>query len=122
MPEQERFENDQKFMTSEEEKLRIQVAKQEELINELRDRVAHLKGTEGTGTVETVELEVKLQNAEARAEAALKQLEVQSLTHAREISQLKQQLLQKESIIDTLQGRQQYFELPKQQISNSVNF
>ena len=107
-------------MTSEEEKLRIQVVKQEELINELRDRVAHMKGNEGSGNMETVELEVQLQNAEARAEAAQKQLEIQSLTHAREISQLKQQLLQKESIIDTLQGRQQYFELPKQQISNSV--
>jgi len=45
-------------MTTEEEKLRIQVAKQEELINELRDRVAHMKGNEGGGNMETVELEV----------------------------------------------------------------
>lgn len=120
VPEKEMFENDAKFMTSEEEKLRIQVVKQEELINELRDRVSHLKGNEGSGNLEAVGLEVQLQNAEARAEAAQKQLEMQSLTHAREISQLKQQLLQKESIIDTLQGRQQFFELPKQQVSNSV--
>ena len=45
-------------MTSEEEKLRIQVTKQEELINELRDRVSHLKGNEGVGNMETVEIEV----------------------------------------------------------------
>ena len=77
-------------MTSEEEKLRIQVAKQEELINELRDRVAQMKGNDAGGNMETVELEVQLQNAEARAEAAQRQLEQQSLTHAREISQLKQ--------------------------------
>ena len=57
-----------------------------------------------SGDVEKVELEVKLQNAEVRSEAATRQLEEQSLEHAREISLLKQQLLQKESLIDTLQG------------------
>ena len=36
--------------------------------------------------------------------AAQNQLEQQAISHAREISNLKQQLLQKESIIDTLQG------------------
>jgi hypothetical protein len=43
-----------------------------------------------TGDVEKVELEVKLQNAEVRSEAATKQLEEQALEHAREISLLKQ--------------------------------
>jgi len=42
----------------------------------LRDRVSHLKGNEGSGNLEAVELEVQLQNAEARAEAAQKQLEM----------------------------------------------
>ena len=37
-------ENDAKFMTSEEEKLRIQISKQEEIINDLRDELANIKG------------------------------------------------------------------------------
>jgi transposase len=37
-------ENDAKFMTSEEEKLRIQISKQEEIINDLRDDLANIKG------------------------------------------------------------------------------
>lgn len=61
------MENDAKFMTSEEEKLRIQIAKQEEIINELRDELANAKGANPDGNLETVELEVQLQNAEARA-------------------------------------------------------
>ena len=56
-------------MTSEEEKLRIQISKQEEIINDLRDSVAKLKSGQNDGNMETVELEVKLQNAQARAEA-----------------------------------------------------
>ena len=74
----------------EEEKLRIQIAKQEETINELRDEIANLKGGSPDGNLETVELEVKLQNAEARAVGAEQQLEHQALMHAREISNLKQ--------------------------------
>ena len=97
-------ENDAKFMTSEEEKLRIQIAKQEEIINDLRDELANVKGGNPDGNMETVELEVQLQNAEARASAASSQLQEQAVMHAREISNLKQQLLQKESIIDTMQG------------------
>ena len=50
-------------MTSEEEKLRIQISKQEEIINDLRDSVAKLKSGQNDGNMETVELEVKLQNA-----------------------------------------------------------
>ena len=57
-------------MTSEEEKLRIQIAKQEEIINDLRDELANAKGAHPDGNLETVELEVQLQNAEARAQAA----------------------------------------------------
>ena len=53
-------ENDAKFMTSEEEKLRIQIAKQEEIINDLRDELANVKGGHPDGNMETVELEVKL--------------------------------------------------------------
>lgn len=60
-------ENDARFMTSEEEKLRIQIAKQEEIINDLRDELANAKGSNPDGNLETVELEVQLQNAEARA-------------------------------------------------------
>ena len=97
-------ENDARFMSSEEEKLRIQIAKQEETINELRDELANVKGAQPDGNLETVELEVQLQTADARAAAAQQQLEQQALMHAREISNLKQQVLQKESIIDTLQG------------------
>lgn len=67
-------ENDQKFMTSEEEKLRIQIAKQEEIINDLRDELANAKGASPDGNMETVELEVQLQNADARAQAAQLQL------------------------------------------------
>ncbi len=69
-------ENDAKFMTSEEEKLRIQISKQEEIINDLRDEVANLKGGNQDGNLETVELEVKLSNAEARAAGAEQQLEL----------------------------------------------
>ena len=54
------MENDAKFMTSEEEKLRIQIAKQEDMINELRDELANLKGGQNDGNLETVELEVQL--------------------------------------------------------------
>ena len=50
--------NDAKFMTSEEEKLRIQIAKQEEMINDLRDELANVKGGAPDGNLETVELEV----------------------------------------------------------------
>ena len=53
-------ENDAKFMTSEEEKLRIQISKQEEIINDLRDELANVKGGGQDGNLETVELEVKL--------------------------------------------------------------
>lgn len=63
----EQAENDAKFMTSEEEKLRIQISKQEEIINDLRDELANAKGGNQDGNLETVELEVKLSNAEARA-------------------------------------------------------
>lgn len=63
-------ENDAKFMTSEEEKLRIQISKQEEIINDLRDELANAKGGNQDGNLETVELEVKLSNAEARAAGA----------------------------------------------------
>ena len=45
-------------MTSEEEKLRIQIAKQEETINELRDELANVKGAQADGNLETVGLEV----------------------------------------------------------------
>ena len=45
-------------MTSEEEKLRIQIAKQEEIINDLRDELANAKGAHPDGNLETVELEV----------------------------------------------------------------
>ena len=51
-------ENDARFMTSEEEKLRIQIAKQEEIINDLRDELANAKGSHPDGNLETVELEV----------------------------------------------------------------
>ena len=61
------MENDAKFMTSEEEKLRIQITKQEEVINDLRDELANIRAGGADGSLETVELEVKLQNAEARA-------------------------------------------------------
>ena len=47
-------------MTSEEEKLRIQIAKQEEIINDLRDELANVKGGNPDGNMETVELEVQL--------------------------------------------------------------
>ena len=57
-------------MTSEEEKLRIQITKQEETINELRDELANVKGAQPDGNLETVELEVQLQTAEARSVAA----------------------------------------------------
>mmetsp|Transcript_9890 Transcript_9890/g.12269 ORF Transcript_9890/g.12269 Transcript_9890/m.12269 type:complete len:176 (+) Transcript_9890:1891-2418(+) len=60
-------ENDAKFMTSEEEKLRIQIAKQEDVINDLRDELANAKGSGADGNLETVELEVQLQTAEARS-------------------------------------------------------
>ena len=63
-------EVDAKFMTSEEEKLRIQIAKQEETINELRDELANVKGAQADGNLETVGLEVQLQTADARANAA----------------------------------------------------
>lgn len=84
------MENDAKFMTSEEEKLRIQISKQEEMINDLRDELANVKGGAPDGNLETVELEVQLQSADARANAAQQQLQEQSLSHAREISNLKQ--------------------------------
>ena len=45
-------------MTSEEEKLRIQIAKQEEIINDLRDELANAKASSPDGNLETVELEV----------------------------------------------------------------
>ena len=64
------MENDAKFMTSEEEKLRIQITKQEEVINDLRDELANIRAGGADGSLETVELEVKLQNAEARAQGA----------------------------------------------------
>ena len=64
------MENDARFMTSEEEKLRIQITKQEEVINDLRDELANIRAGGGDGSLETVELEVKLQNAEARAQGA----------------------------------------------------
>ena len=57
-------------MTSEEEKLRIQITKQEEVINDLRDELANIRAGGADGSLETVELEVKLQNAEARAQGA----------------------------------------------------
>ena len=111
MPHYDQFENDQRFLSSEEEKLRLQVSKQEDIISDLRDQIAKIKGGY-EGDLETVELEVNLKNAEARAEAASSQLQQQSLLHAREITQLKQQLLQKESIIETLQGRTAAFVNP----------
>ena len=64
------MENDARFMTSEEEKLRIQITKQEEVINDLRDELANIRAGGVDGNLETVELEVKLQNAEARAQGA----------------------------------------------------
>ena len=63
------MENDAKFMTSEEEKLRIQIAKQDDIITELRDELANVKNNPD-GNLETVELEVKLSQAESRANAA----------------------------------------------------
>ena len=51
------MENDAKFMTSEEEKLRIQIAKQDDIITELRDELANAKSNPD-GNLETVELEV----------------------------------------------------------------
>ena len=69
------MENDARFMTSEEEKLRIQITKQEEVINDLRDELANIRAGGADGSLETVELEVKLQNAEARAQGAQQQLE-----------------------------------------------
>lgn len=53
-------DNDARFMTSEEEKLRIQITKQEDTINELRDELANVKGAAPDGNLETVELEVQL--------------------------------------------------------------
>ena len=89
MPHHDQFENDQRFLSSEEEKLRLQVSKQEDIISDLRDQIAKIKGGQ-EGDLETVELEVNLKNAEARAEATSSQLQQQSLLHAREITQLKQ--------------------------------
>ena len=73
MPHYDMFENDQRFLSSEEEKLRLQVSKQEDIISDLRDQIAKIKGGY-EGDLETVELEVNLKNAEARAEAASSQL------------------------------------------------
>jgi len=57
-----------------------------------------------SGDLEKVELEVKLKNAELRVEALQNQLDAQSVQHAQEISQLRQGLLEKESMLETLQG------------------
>lgn len=53
--------------------MRTQVAKQEDIINDLRDQITKLKGGQ-EGDLATVELEVNLKNAEARAEATSSQL------------------------------------------------
>ena len=58
VPNKNQIANDAKFMTSEEEKLRIQITRQEEIINDLRDQVARLKSDAKDGNLETVELEV----------------------------------------------------------------
>lgn len=84
-------ELDSKFITNEEEKLRIKIVKMEQQINDLKDQLARAhEPREESGDVEKVELEVRLQNAEARAEAAQRQLEDQALQHAREVQMLKQ--------------------------------
>ena len=57
-----------------------------------------------SGDLEKVELEVKLKNAELRVEALQNQLDAQSVQHAQEISQLRQGLLEKESMLETMQG------------------
>lgn len=65
-------ELDSKFMTNEEEKLRIKISKMEQQINDLRDQLARAQEPrEESGDIEKVELEVRLQNAEARAEASV---------------------------------------------------
>ena len=80
----------------------------EQQINDLKDQLARAhEPREESGDIEKVELEVRLQNAEARAQAAQRQLEEQALSHAREVQMLKQQLLSKESLIDTMQRGQQ---------------
>lgn len=64
-------ELDSKFITNEEEKLRIKLVKMEQQINDLKDDLARAhEQREESGDLEKVDLEVRLQTAEARAEAA----------------------------------------------------
>lgn len=61
-------ELDTKFITNEEEKLRLKCAKMEQQINDLKDDLARAHEYRNeSGDIEKVDLEVRLQNAEARA-------------------------------------------------------
>jgi len=63
-------EVDSKYLTNEEERQRVKVAKLEQQIGELREELARANDNRlESGNVENVDLEVRLQTAEARAEA-----------------------------------------------------
>ena len=54
-------ELDSKFITNEEEKLRIEIVKMEQQINDLKDQLARAhEPREESGDIEKVELEVRL--------------------------------------------------------------
>ena len=55
-----------------------------------------------SGDLEKVELEVKLKNAELRCEALQNEMDSQTVAHAQELSSLRQGILEKESMINSL--------------------
>lgn len=100
-------------MTNEDERARNTIKRLEQQIFELREELARVQENKAeSGDVEKVDLEVQLQHVTLRAEALQSQLDEQTLSHAREMQIMKQQLLQKESLIDTMQ-RGQYTSQPK---------
>ena len=104
----QQLEADAAYVDNVEEKQRFKILKLEEIIQDLRQKLRSAdinpSGKDESGDIEKVEAEVRAKNAETRVEALQMQLEQQTLDHAREVARLRQQILEKDSIIDTMQG------------------
>jgi len=63
----------------------------------------------GLGDVSNVDLEVRMQHESVKADAMQYQMQQQALDHAREVQTLKQRILERDRLVDTMKygGAQQ---------------
>lgn len=89
------------------QRYRDEIAMLENLVQELRDELKN-KRPQTAGDAdwedEKIELEVKLQKAQARVDAMQQEMDQSAAEFAREISRLKIIISEKESIINTMNG------------------